>query len=769
MKHNNPLEATIVEQHNQIPTLAELALQYGTINAEQFQHLQKLYALKHKEDPAITIAQLILNLNFATQYQIGLLKLIADYMIIKKQGEIFGRIAIEKGFATEKDIEKAIEHQKKEFRRAKLKKLIGDILVESGVITIKQKNSVLEEQTFLDTELEKILIEPQFEENNSSDRASTKEDPALSEYEKKFLQIKVLDKEFSASVIEKGFATDAQIRTAQKAQEEAFEKENRIQILGDFMVQLNIMTEEQKNLVLKEQKRIDGISQPEKEAVLTVSISKDRREAVIKINRDIEKLTFRDIQRALQIRGIKFGIDPDAVLQCNLDMKNTEFVAARQDFSLELIKNKKTSYYFDISQVDKQEKRMGAPLAERSLGSETYIKKDLFGNNLEQSKDYNFTFRCASGTRLSDDKTKAFAGKTGFPSLSIERKLYIHPTISVLEDIDLRRGPLEAYANLKISGMLTGSSYPVTAGDLYAREIRDARIEAIGSVWSEFGITNSYISAQGDVHAKYIHNCRVETFGNIFVENEIIDSEVFSSGKIDSNRCRVISSTLFAKKGIALSGVGGSNRAIACILGAGTEHHLLEKAKRIELEINDIRSSLDELNDKKDEQERGANKIFQKMVELKIFHDRAKIKKLKLSNEFKKKKDSVNKEELKNIIILVQAFEKRMEDAISSLKELNETKKNFDKKSDLFQKKIKKLEPGIEEKISDLNTDMLAIFEWARKQESHPCIKIKKQAFAGTIFKGVYSSLAIETELTNFSVVEKQTSTSFSLFIHKPE
>jgi len=157
------------------------------------------------------------------------------------------------------------------------------------------------------------------------------------------------------------------------------------------------------------------------------------------------------------------------------------------------------------------------------------------------------------------------------------------------------------------------------------------------------------------------------------------------------------------------------------------------------------------------------------MVELKIFHDRAKIKKLKLSNEFKKKKDSVTKEELKNIVILVQAFEKRMEDAISSLKELNETKKNFDKESDLFQKKIKKLEPGIEKKVSELNIDMLAIFEWARKQESHSCIKIKKQAFAGTIFKGVYSSLAIETELTNFSVVERQNSTSFSLFIHKPE
>ena len=756
-----------MEQPNQIPTLAELALKYGTITTEQFHHLHKLYALKKKDDPTITVARLILNLNFATQYQVGILKLIEDYLIIKKQGEIFGRIAIEKGFATEKDIAQALEHQKKEFRRAKLKKLIGDILVESGVITVKQKNAILREQTFLDTQLEKILSEMQPVETNDREDTATATDPDLSDYEKKFLQVKALDKEFTSSIIEKGFATDEQVRTAQIAQEETFEKEDEIKILGDFMVQLNFMTEDQRDIVLKEQQRLDTLSQPGKNTGLTVSISKDKMEAVVKINRGIENLSFRDIRQALQNRGVKFGIYPDAVLQCNIDMKNTEFVAARQDFSLELIKNRKASYSFDTGKVDTQEKKMGATLAEQYLGGETYLKKDLFGNNLEQSKGYDFTFRCAAGTRLSSDQTKAFAGKTGFPSLSIERKLYIHPLISVLEDADLRYGPLEAYANLKISGILTGA-YPVTTGDLYAREIRDAQIEAIGSVRTEFGITNSFISAQGDVHAKYLHNCRVETFGNIFVENEIIDSEVFSSGKIDSKHCCVVSSTLFAKKGIALAGAGGSNRARACVLGAGTEHHILEKVKQLSLEIKNIQSSLDELKEKKDIQDKAANKIFQKMVELKIFHDRAKNKKTKLSNEFQKKKDTVAKKDLKNIATLVQAFEKRMEDALTSLKELNETKKNCDKESALLEQKIKKLEPGIEKEISEIQIDILAFFEWARKQESHACIKIRTQAFSGTVFKGVYSSLAIETELTNFSVVEKQSSNAdFELVLEK--
>lgn len=747
---------------NQIPTLADLALQYGTITTQQHQHLQKVYALKKKEDPDIAFGPLILGLNFATQYQVGLLKLIEDYLIIKKQGEAFGRIAVEKGFATEKDIEKALEYQRKEFQRAKLRKLIGDILVESRVITVKQKNTILKEQAFLDSELGKIQAEAQQEERG--DREAAHKDPTLTGYEKKFLRIKVLDKEFSARVIEKGFATDQQVRIAQKAQEKAFEKENQIRILADFMVRLNFMTEDQKTLVLEEQHRLEDLARPDKNPDITIDISQDKMEAVIKITNGIENLCAQDIRHALQTKGIKYGIYPDPILQCHLDMKNTEFVAARQDFSVELVKGRKASYSFDVDKVDPQEKKMGATLAEQYRGKEIFLKKDVFGNNLEQSQGYDFTFRCAAGARLSSDQTKAFAGKTGFPSLSIEKKLYIHPAIFVLEDADLKYGPLETYANLNISGILTGA-YPVTAGDLTAREIRGARIEAIGSVRAEIGITDSFISAQGDIYATYLHNCRIETFGNVYIENEIIDSTVFSSGKIDSKNCRVVSSTLFAKKGIALAGAG-NGRTRACILGAGTEHHLLTKVKQLHLEIQNIRRPLDELNEKKKEQHISADKIFQKMIELKIFHDRAKNKKRILSNEFKQKKESADTKALKNIVTLVQTFEKRMEEALDSLKTLNETKKKHDRASVLLEQKIKKLEPGIVKKISELQIDVLAFFEWARKHENHPFIKIKDQAFSGTVFKGVYSQMSIEKELNHFSMVEKPNSTgNFNLVL----
>ena len=66
-------------------------------------------------------ARLLLGQKFATRYQIGLLKLIQEYYIVKKRGEEFGKIAIEKGFATQLDVQKALEFQKKEFKRARMK------------------------------------------------------------------------------------------------------------------------------------------------------------------------------------------------------------------------------------------------------------------------------------------------------------------------------------------------------------------------------------------------------------------------------------------------------------------------------------------------------------------------------------------------------------------------------------------------------------------------------------------------------------------------
>ncbi len=745
-----------MQSSTEIPSLADLALQYGTINQDQFKHVRKLYQFRIKEGHRSDFEKILLTLNLANPYQIGLLKLIREYLIIKKQGEAFGRIAIEKGFANPEDIEKALEIQRKEFKRARLRKLIGDILVENRVITEKQKNDIIREQTFLDSETDKIisleqdLSEPVADEANKNERDGL----SLTEFEKQFLKIKSLDMEFEAGVIEKKLATKEQISLARKEQEQSFATEKKLKGLGDVMVGLGFITQNQKNQIMDELRRQEAFCPTTSPAGIEVHISEDRMEAVVILDPDIKGIGVQDIRSALEARGIRFGIYPDAILQGHLDMKNHEFIGARQDFTVELIKNRKAAYYFSTDKVDGEEKKKGETLAEQYLGRETILKKDLFGNDIQKSNGYDLTFRCGAGARFSKDHTKAFAGRGGFPSLSIERKIFVHPPIHILEDADLKHGPIEDYANITVSGTLTGA-YPVTAGTLTAREIRGARVQAIGSVTSRIGMTDSLISTQGDVHALYLHNCRIEAFGNVYVEKEIVDCVILCSGKIDSGGCRTLGSTLYAKKGMELGSVG-STRTRPCVIGAGTEHHLLEKVRQINDQIKAVSAALDDFKERKQRQDALSERTFKKMVGLKIFHDRAKAKKTKLIHAFKEKKESRTHQELKNIANLVYTFDKRMEDAITAIKTLNETKKKADGESERLVKIIQQVEAGIRKQIMDLKMNLTAVFEWARKQERHAWIRINGMAQPETSICGVYASLVLTDEMKRFSAIERQ-------------
>ena len=155
-----------------------------------------------------------------------------------------------------------------------------------------------------------------------------------------------------------------------------------------------------------------------------------------------------------------------------------------------------------------------------------------------------------------------------------------------------------------------------------------------------------------------------------------------------------------------------------------------------------------------EKQEHLFQKIFQKMIELKIFHDRAKKKKELLEKEFKRKRDQIKKEKLKNTIQLLSNFEIRMEKSIASLKELNATKKIHLEKKNRIKSKIDSLTPKIKKQTLALEQNLFLFFDWTRYQKNIPKIEINGKAFQGTIFNGIFSSFEIESDQENFSVLE---------------
>ena len=64
----------------------------------------------------------------------------------KKNRKKFGEILIEKGLATQEDIDGALKTQKETQETKQIQKKIGTILYEKGVIDLEDIENVLEEQ-----------------------------------------------------------------------------------------------------------------------------------------------------------------------------------------------------------------------------------------------------------------------------------------------------------------------------------------------------------------------------------------------------------------------------------------------------------------------------------------------------------------------------------------------------------------------------------------------------------------------------------------------
>ncbi|WDP90650.1 MAG: DUF342 domain-containing protein [Desulfobacter sp.] len=736
----------MAENSERIPTLAELALKYGTISRDQYIHLTKLFALVKREKQTPDYGEMLIEQKMATSYQIGLLRLIRDYHIIRRHGEAFGKIAVKRGFATQIDIQRALDIQKEEFKKSRLKKLMGDILVESGVITATQQKQILKEQTLLDNKSREILAE-------ETDRPDPEGVISLSDAEKNFLRVKGLDREFSAAVIEKGFASENDVMRARETQEEIFEENRAIKILGDIMVSMKMLTPDQKNLILEEQGRIEDIPEKERIPDLTITPAPDGMTAWIELNpKRMAAISLEQIKSELAAEGMTRGIYPDEMLNCWLVEKHPRFPVARLDYSKDLQDARNLESVFNLNLTEKGEKRKGDLLVRQDSTWNTGKRINIYNQETAAVSDLDFTISCGSGTRPSKDKASIVASKTGRPALSAERTLYIHPVINVLEDADLRYGPLEPYANLSITGTITGA-YPVTAGDVWAGEIRGGVIEAVGEVRTKVGMTDAVIKAQGDVYARYLHNCRIETYGSVYVENEIFDSDIRCSGMVDSPDCRVISSRIYAKKGVRLSGAGSAKTA-KCSIFAGSNHHIVSLGAAVLKEIHSISRVLEDLKEEQAGEKNASKKIFRKMVELKIFHDRARQKKESLVMEFKKNRSRLNKKQSRNILSLISSFEKRMETSIGALKELNQNKKVHDKKTAGLEKKIKVQSRKTAAEIMTLERRLFAALERARSDSFSTEIKISGEAWQGTVLGGIYSLKTLEENLESFQAEE---------------
>jgi len=183
----------------------------------------------------------------------------------------FGIIAAREYSVSESDINSALEKQAKIYQKSQECVLIGDILIYRKQLTREDVNAILSEQNRSEDMLPGKPINappPKTDAHPGSKEGRSTADPqpaapAMSEpsiegiKDKRFFQIRELDKEFGKIVISKNLATKEEVDTALQEQLSVYKEDDLKPFLGKILVNKGVLTNEQFTAIMLGQQRYD--------------------------------------------------------------------------------------------------------------------------------------------------------------------------------------------------------------------------------------------------------------------------------------------------------------------------------------------------------------------------------------------------------------------------------------------------------------------------------------------------------------------------------
>jgi len=726
------------QPENSIPSFADLLLKYDMVTQDQLNEAYRFMEEKKTDGESYasvaysSLEEVMLFKKILTQYQVNLIQVVRDFLVIKKKSDHFGYVAVQKGYATPQEVKHALKKQLLLFREKKIKKMIGDILVEAGVLTKEQQQIIVKEQQVVSQ-----LQELNAEEQKISELKKEFSPPPKVENNKAVENIE--DQTETVEVIVSPNAIDAWIK-----------------------VVADTNTSDSTLLASTTDSSLPNAS------------DSDLPEPMLQK----KPITLTSIKATLKKNGVISGILSDAILQCHIDRKDSFFPAAvgeylysdmpEYEFNLEshvgdtLLKKNKTVAFLKSDKIETRIEdvygrrvEFASPVQFISSNGQNPPLDDHNSQYIAQQKlipDDHPVFRCGNGVTLSEDGMRVLSNQSGYPAISVEGRLHILPVVNVIEDADMRFGPVNPYASLNVAGILTGA-YPVNAGQVKAREIHGAALSSIGDISVEVGIIGSRIKTQGSIRAKYIHNSWIEAFGDVVVEHEILDSTIIISGRCNSPGSRILASRISAKSGIIVAAVG-SYLTEPSDISAGCEEHIVRQSLQITRQINSVRKELDEMMETKENLEHKIKETFKNMVELKGVYDRAKAKSLEFSED---DIDIVaDREENGNTTRLLDDLETKMKAAVDALKRYNRQKKILELRLEKTENTIKLIKPKVEKEILQLELDRNRFFKWAETITPTPEIRVYGRLAEGTRIKGLFASMTIEEDVSNVRLFERR-------------
>jgi len=526
-----------------IPLIGQLALNNNLITSEA---LQK--ALAYCSDSSNKVSALkdyFLSKELISSINVERLAKAAQTFEFRQKEFKFGDIAIRKGFINKSVLTLALEEQQNEIKNRSGLNQIGEILVNAGFITEKQRDYILKLQKRVRKERAK-----KFKEKNQMVGKT----------------VEWQDKDFllEPEIITGGI---------------------KLQVSKNFMMAFLTKTDSfDENISVEEIK--EALFD---KGVVSGSVVDEKIKGFIRSSGFKTKF-FKVAQGIPPIHG------EDARVEFFF---NTDYLKAgglEEDGGID---------FKDRGEIPHVEK--GTVLAEKIPMKESRQGYNIYGDQIDTVPAKNSFIKYGTGVKISEDGFKLIASVTGFPKFSLSGRTSVHKEYITQGDVDYETGHIDYDGNVNVKGRVK-SGFKVRGNDIKIIDLDGGIVTAEGNVRIAGGINKGEIYSKGNVYAKYIHNAKVACMGDVIIAKGIVDSDIECSGRCIVEDGKIITSQISAKLGVKARNIG-TEKVEPCTIKVGHDTFTRKELKKIKDKVDSLENQIEQHGAKEDKKIRSLKKI----------------------------------------------------------------------------------------------------------------------------------------------------------------
>ncbi len=456
--------------------IIKIALFLNYLTKENHQKLIQFLNV-HENADEIDILKAMLAKKFITPLEANSLKKTCINFAKAPGDARFGSLCIKFGFLTQSNMDLALEEQER-LAGVGQKILLGDLLIDAGMLSERQRNLILQKQKFEGVHNKRLSGQTAGKDKNNAQ--SNQNGSVVSAEDKDGKPPFDLG---SAHAIE--------------------EVEIKIYIQQDALKAFVQKTDDFDSSMLIADLRF----LLEKNSIIYGVADDDAIEKFIKDNKNPE--LFFEIANGLEPVD---GTDAQLVYMFERDYLKAGHL--EEDGTIDF-KDRGTIPFVDEKDI----------LAEKIPPKPGKAGVSVYGEAIPCLEAEDIPFNLGKNVSLSEDELKVVADVAGNPKVSQTGEISVNDAYFIEGDVDYKTGHVKFDKNVFIAGSIK-SGFRVEAIDVVANTIDGGIVKAQGDVFIQNGATESEIEAHGTIKAGFMHRSKACCTGNIEITKEIIDTKI---------------------------------------------------------------------------------------------------------------------------------------------------------------------------------------------------------------------------------------------------